>query len=91
MISNNKINFRKCLEILRRRVSFGMSLLEINEAAIMVLREHLDTREYDEDFFENVEKLLSIFNGENLEDSPKEEKTERIDVLRSNPFKNYKI
>ena len=68
-----------------------MSLLEINEAAIMVLREHLDTREYDEDFFENVEKLLSIFNGENLEDSTKEEKTERIDVLRSNPFKNYKI
>lgn len=91
MISDNKINFTKCSEALRRRVSLNMSLLEINEAAIIVMREYLGTREYDEEFFENVEKLLSIFNGDELEDSPIEEKTERIEPIKSNPFKNYKI
>ena len=41
-----------------------MSVMDINEAAIMVLREHLGTGVYDDHFFENVEEILSIFNGE---------------------------
>lgn len=70
-----------------------MSVMDINEAAIMVLREHLGTGVYDDHFFENVEEILSIFNGEEtffVEEKIEEEPT-RVAPKKANPFKNYKI
>lgn len=71
-----------------------MSVMDINEAAIMVLRDHLGTGVYDDHFFENVEKILSIFNGEEINfpiEKKEEEPTIGVAPKKANPFKNYKI
>ena len=69
-----------------------MSDLDINEAAIIVVREYFRTDDYDENFFQLVENVLSIFNGEEISSNEEkiEESPKRVEI-RENPFKNFKI
>ena len=85
-------DYKKCLEVLKKRASTTMDSMQVNELAIMVVKEYLKTENYDEYFLALVERIYSGFNGDAyIKADEVIEPVKVVEEKKKNPFSRYKI
>ena len=90
LISEN--DYKKCLEVLKKRASTTMDSMQVNDLAIMVVKEYLKTENYDEYFLALVERIYSGFNGDvYVKSNEPVEPLKVVEEKKKNPFSRYKI